>query len=58
MIELVQHESRLLADAMRAVVRPFHVAWQASGPDLKRVQKLAQDILALDSLIASPTASR
>jgi hypothetical protein len=48
----------IIADPSRAVVRPFHVAWQASGPDLKRVQKLAQDILALDSLIASPTASR
>jgi hypothetical protein len=31
------------------VVRPFHLAWQASGPDLERVQKLARDILALDA---------
>ena len=31
------------------VVRPFHLAWQASGPDLNRVQKLAQEILALDA---------
>lgn len=39
---------RLSADPSRVVVRPFHLAWQASGPDLERVQKLAQEILALD----------
>ena len=49
MLELVQHELRLHADPSRVVVRPFHLAWQASGPDLERVQKLAQDILALDA---------
>jgi predicted GH43/DUF377 family glycosyl hydrolase len=49
MLELVQHELRLLADPSRVVVRPFHLAWQASGPDLERVQKLARDILALDA---------
>ena len=49
MLELVQHELRLHADPSRVVVRPFHLAWQASGPDLDRVQKLAQDILALDA---------
>jgi predicted GH43/DUF377 family glycosyl hydrolase len=48
MIELVHHELRLHADPARVVVRPFHLAWQASGPDLARVQKLASDILALD----------
>ena len=48
MIDLVQHELRLHADPARVVVRPFHLAWQASGPDLERVQKLARDILALD----------
>jgi predicted GH43/DUF377 family glycosyl hydrolase len=30
------------------VVRPFHLAWQASGPDLSRVQKLARNIVTLD----------
>ncbi len=30
------------------VVRPFHLAWQASGPDLDRVHRLTQEILALD----------
>ncbi len=49
MIDLFQHELRLHADPARVVVRPFHLAWQASGPDLERVQKLTQDILALDS---------
>ncbi len=48
MIELVHDGLRLRADPSRVVVRPFHLAWQASGPDLGRVQKLAQDILALD----------
>ncbi len=48
MIDLFQHEMRLHADPARVVVRPFHLAWQASGPDLERVQKLARDIVALD----------
>lgn len=49
MVELVQHELRLHADPARVVVRPFHLAWQASGPDLERVQKLAREIFALDA---------
>jgi predicted GH43/DUF377 family glycosyl hydrolase len=49
MIDLTQHELRLHADPSRVVVRPFHLAWQASGPDLERVHKLARDILALDA---------
>ena len=48
MIDLFHHDLRLRADPSRVVVRPFHLAWQASGPDLERVQKLARDILALD----------
>ena len=48
MIDLLHHAERLSADPARVVVRPFHLAWQASGPDLERVQKLARDILALD----------
>lgn len=48
MVDLVHHPLRLTADPSRVVVRPFHLAWQASGPDLERVQKLTQDILALD----------
>jgi predicted GH43/DUF377 family glycosyl hydrolase len=48
MVDLVQHELRLHADPARVVVRPFHLAWQASGPDIARVQKLVRDILQLD----------
>jgi predicted GH43/DUF377 family glycosyl hydrolase len=43
------HPLRLNADPARVVVRPFHLAWQASGPDLERVQKLAKEIISLDS---------
>lgn len=43
------HPLRLNADPGLVVVRPFHLAWQASGPDLDRVQQLARDILGLDS---------
>ena len=49
MVELVQHELRLHADPSRVVVRPFHLAWQATGPDVVRVRKLIDDILALDA---------
>lgn len=49
MAHLVQHELRLHADPTRVVVRPFHLAWQASGPDLERVQRLAREIVALDA---------
>ncbi len=49
MIDLVQHALRLHANPARVVVRPFHLAWQASGPDLERVHKLARDIFALDA---------
>ena len=48
MVDLVQHELRLHADPSRVVVRPFHLAWQASGPDIDRVRKLADDIIGLD----------
>ena len=48
MVDLVQHEMRLHADPSRVVVRPFHLAWQASGPDIERVQKLVADIISLD----------
>ncbi len=48
MVELVQHELRLHADPGRVVVRPFHLAWQAAGPDIDRVRKLVADIIGLD----------
>ena len=49
MVDLIQHELRLHADPGRVVVRPFHLAWQASGPDIERVRKLVNDIIGLDS---------
>jgi predicted GH43/DUF377 family glycosyl hydrolase len=48
MANLIQHDLRLHADPTRVVVRPFHLAWQASGPDFERVQRLAREIVALD----------
>jgi predicted GH43/DUF377 family glycosyl hydrolase len=48
-INLEQHALRLYADPTRVVVRPFHLAWQQSGPDRPRVHKLVDDILALDA---------
>ena len=48
MVELVQHELRLHADPGRVVVRPFHLAWQASGPDIDRVRQLVANIIGLD----------
>lgn len=48
MVDLFQHDLRLHADPGRVVVRPFHLAWQASGPDIERVSKLVGDIIALD----------
>ena len=48
MVDLVQHELRLHADPSRVVVRSFHLAWQASGPDIERVRKLVDNIMALD----------
>ena len=49
MIDLVHNDLRLKADPARVVVRPFHLAWQASGPDLDRVHRLVRDILMLDA---------
>lgn len=48
MAPFLQHDLRLHADPSRVVIRPFHLAWQASGPDLNRVQRLAAEIAALD----------
>lgn len=39
---------RLNADPGRVVVRPFQLAWQASGPNPTRMQQLVDEILALD----------
>lgn len=44
-----QHPLRLVADASRVVVRPFHIAWQANGSVPGRAQRLVQAVLAMDS---------
>jgi predicted GH43/DUF377 family glycosyl hydrolase len=49
MTEFWQHELRLHADPSRVVIRPFHLAWQASGPDADRVRLLARNIVSLDA---------
>ena len=49
MIETVHDELRLFADPERVVVRPFQLAWQASGPDLARVHRLVDQVLNLDA---------
>jgi predicted GH43/DUF377 family glycosyl hydrolase len=49
MRDFIPHELKLHADPTRVVVRPFHLAWQASGADIDRVQKLARDISGLDA---------
>ena len=48
MVDLAHHELRLHADPGRVVVRPFHLAWQASGPDIERVRNLVNEIISLD----------
>jgi predicted GH43/DUF377 family glycosyl hydrolase len=39
----------LAANPSRVVVRPFHLAWQAAGPELSRTARLVERILSLDS---------
>ena len=41
------HPLRLAADPSRVVVRPFHLAWQGSGPDSPRARRLVEAILTL-----------
>ena len=47
-LELVQHPLRLFADPTRVVVRPFNLAWQASGAESSRTGRLVKRILTLD----------
>ena len=47
-LELVQHPLRLFADPTRVVVRPFNLAWQASGTESSRTGRLVKRILTLD----------
>jgi predicted GH43/DUF377 family glycosyl hydrolase len=47
-LELFQHPLRLSADPTRVVVRPFNLAWQASGAEPSRIDRLLGNILSLD----------
>ncbi|MBK5264030.1 MAG: glycoside hydrolase family 130 protein [Alphaproteobacteria bacterium] len=43
---------RLYADPSRVVVRPFHLAWQAQGPNPSRSQRLVHEVLKMDERTA------
>ncbi|OQW75311.1 MAG: glycosidase [Proteobacteria bacterium ST_bin14] len=47
MLEVFNHRLRLHADPSRVVVRPFHLAWQASGGAPSRTERLVHEVLAM-----------
>lgn len=47
MLEVFNHRLRLHADPSRVVVRPFHLAWQASGSAPSRTERLVREVLAM-----------
>lgn len=47
MLEVFNHRLRLHADPSRVVVRPFHLAWQASGNAPSRTERLVREVLAM-----------
>ncbi len=47
MLEVFNHRLRLHADPSRVVVRPFHLAWQASGGAPSRTERLVREVLAM-----------
>lgn len=47
MLEVFNHRLRLHADPSRVVVRPFHLAWQASGGTPSRTERLVHEVLAM-----------
>lgn len=48
MLQSYNHALRLYADPSRVVVRPFHLAWQASGLDQSRSERLVAEVLEMD----------
>jgi predicted GH43/DUF377 family glycosyl hydrolase len=46
-LEVFNHRLRLHADPSRVVVRPFHLAWQASGGAPSRTERLVHEVLAM-----------
>jgi predicted GH43/DUF377 family glycosyl hydrolase len=47
-IDLFHHALRLHADPSRVVVRPFHLAWVASGKGPSRTERIVNAVMALD----------
>ncbi len=48
MLETFNHSLRLSADPSRVVVRPFHLAWQGTGAEPGRAQRLVKAVLDMD----------
>jgi len=48
-IDLFHHALRLHADPSRVVVRPFHLAWAASGKGPSRTERIVNAVMALDA---------
>ncbi|WP_242149741.1 glycoside hydrolase family 130 protein [Sphingomonas sp. BAUL-RG-20F-R05-02] len=49
MIDLFHHALRLHADPSRVVVRPFHLAWAASGKGPSRTERIVNAVMALNT---------
>ena len=49
MLDLFHHPLRLRADPSRVVVRPFHLAWQATSSPPSRTERLVREVLALSA---------
>ena len=48
MLKRFDHDLRLHADPSRVVVRPFHLAWQASGINKSRSERLVAEVLEME----------
>jgi predicted GH43/DUF377 family glycosyl hydrolase len=48
-IDIYHHPLRLSANPARVVVRPFHLSWQAAGPEPSRTARLIKRVLELDA---------
>jgi len=46
-LDLFNHSLRLHADPSRVVVRPFHIAWAASGGAPSRTERLVNEVLKM-----------
>ena len=57
MLQSYDHALRLHADPSRVVVRPFHLAWQASGLDQSRSERLVAEVLEMEDRQAAKQLS-